>query len=160
MHRFSAMNLGRGLVPRASAGPQLNDAPQGDDAGPDRPTPLTVGDGVMAQQAVTDAIVRACVLGSGRSEEPARRPLRRNASRLRWTADRPTRALTSWPVAAPLPDPGSYRISSSVTWPDDSAVGKFLRANLGLPGRPDKERQTDVWNHGRRRRLAERSAGS
>jgi hypothetical protein len=100
MHRFSAMNLDRGLPPKTSAGPQLNDAHQGDDAGPDWPTLLTVGDWVMAEQVVTDAIVRACALGSGRSEEPARPPLRRNAFRLRWTADRSTRALTSWPVAA------------------------------------------------------------
>ena len=65
MHRFSAVNLARGLLPKAFAGAQRNETYQGDDAGSYRPALLASGDAEMAEQVVSDAMVRACVLGCG-----------------------------------------------------------------------------------------------
>lgn len=65
MHRFSAVNPARGLLPKASAGAQHNEAHRGDDAGSYLPALLTFGDAEMAEQVVSDAIVQACVLGCG-----------------------------------------------------------------------------------------------
>lgn len=65
MHRFSAVNLARGLLPKASAGAQHNEAHQGDDAGSYRRALLAFGDAEMAEQVVSDAMVRACVSGCG-----------------------------------------------------------------------------------------------
>jgi hypothetical protein len=65
MHRFSAMNLARGLLSKASAGAQHKEAYQGDDPESDWPLLLAYGDAEMAERVVSPAIVQMCALGCG-----------------------------------------------------------------------------------------------
>jgi hypothetical protein len=59
--QFPAMNLARDFRLKASVGPRRKSAHQGDAADAYRRTLLSLSDAEMAEQVVSDEIVRACM---------------------------------------------------------------------------------------------------